>query len=562
MSPHVNEYVIKARRSTDDEINQKNSLEYQVEQCQKYALTHGLRIADLTIPGFIDHGIVQERHTAYKTADLSIDSKGRVIYKIERPKFQQLVALLADRKVRGVIVLCWDRLSRNSHDDAIIKNLISRGIDIRFVQAAYDNTSAGALHMDIDGMFAAHSSRVTSEKVKGTYAKLRSEGKCTYRSPVGYLDGGPDQKSIDPQRASLVRQLFELYATESWSIQQLAIWAKQHGLTAKPRRRCRTRSEIREGMENSHQPVSRFITRTGISSILTNPFYIGYIRHHREWLPGTHQPLIEQNLFYRVQKVLKKRCVGFHYENKMFFLYRGLIVCQCGRRYSPYEQKGHAYYRSSCLQGCSNAKRNIREEQVDELIAQLLGRLSLTPREALFLNEKIPKAMNRWKDEHQRRCSALSARRTRTLMDLSYLANNKTALLREGVYTMTSFVQEETHLIDERDEIDRQLLVEKGISPAEMVHTVDDVLELAKLAKDSYILASREQKHSLLQMAFLELTIINQEIAKFSAKEGVDELLNRKDVLYCAPNDLIHELPNLYNSALLVEKIMKHFLRS
>ncbi len=68
--------------------------------------------------------------------------------------------MLREKKVKGIIYLCWDRASRNKQDDMIIKKLLALGFPIIFVEATYDKTSAGDLHMDIDGMFAAHYSRV------------------------------------------------------------------------------------------------------------------------------------------------------------------------------------------------------------------------------------------------------------------------------------------------------------------------------------------------------------------------------------------------------------------
>ena len=77
------------------------------------------------------------------------------------------------------MVLSWDRISRNKGDDTIIRKLMRRGIDVRFAYATYDDTSAGALHMDIDGMFAQHHSRVTSEKVTMSTRNSRTKGICT-----------------------------------------------------------------------------------------------------------------------------------------------------------------------------------------------------------------------------------------------------------------------------------------------------------------------------------------------------------------------------------------------
>jgi len=95
--------------------------------------------------------------------------------------------------------------------------------------------------MDIDGMFAAHYSRVISEKVKNAQRKLRIEGRCLYFTPIGYLDKGSDNKPLDPERAPIVKRVFELYSTGDWSFAQLGKWAAKQGLTTKPVRRKRTK---------------------------------------------------------------------------------------------------------------------------------------------------------------------------------------------------------------------------------------------------------------------------------------------------------------------------------
>src|SRR5262249_22717720 len=143
-----------------------------------------------------------------------------------------------------VIFLCWDRASRNKGDDTVIRKLMRSGVDVRFALARYDRTSAGELHMDIDGMFAEHHSRVTREKVTLTIRNRRSEGLCTHRAPVGYLNlGSMDQKPQDPERAALIAKLFELYATGEWSLADLARWAIEQGFTMMPMRRRRTEEE-------------------------------------------------------------------------------------------------------------------------------------------------------------------------------------------------------------------------------------------------------------------------------------------------------------------------------
>src|SRR3989344_4962142 len=224
-------FLLYTRRSTDDADNQKNSLEYQEAECRRYAATNSITVESNSINGFMEKGVIKERHSAYKASALSVSVAGLVEYQIERPKFMQMIPLLLERKYEGVIVLCWDRISRNEQSDLIVKELIQKqGICVRFVQATYDTkTSSGMLHMDIDGMFARHHSRVTSEKVKAAFRKLRDERRCTYFSPIGYLDEGSDKKVFDPERAPIIKRLFELYASGEWSLRDLLRWTRQQG---------------------------------------------------------------------------------------------------------------------------------------------------------------------------------------------------------------------------------------------------------------------------------------------------------------------------------------------
>jgi site-specific DNA recombinase len=119
-----------------------------------------------------------------------IATGGSVHDRVERPKFYRLAEFLSKGYFKGVIFLCWDRASRNKGDDTIVRKLMLAGIDIRFALAQYENTSAGELHMDIDGMFSAHHSRVTREKVTLTIRDARARGLVTHKAPVGYLNQG------------------------------------------------------------------------------------------------------------------------------------------------------------------------------------------------------------------------------------------------------------------------------------------------------------------------------------------------------------------------------------
>ena len=243
---YSNLYLIYNRKSTDDAANQKNSITYQKAENLRFAARSGLPIAQLSLEGFCTDGIISERHSGFKEdVEFVVGDNSTVQYRIERPKFHRLVQYLSQGYFKGVIFLCWDRASRNKGDDTLLRKLMKANVDIRFTLAQYDKTSAGELHMDIDGMFAEHHSRVTREKVTITMRSARSRGLCTHKAPVGYLNtGSMDHKPLDPVRAPIVRQLFERAATGEWTLADLARWAVAEGFVMPPVRRRRTVEEM------------------------------------------------------------------------------------------------------------------------------------------------------------------------------------------------------------------------------------------------------------------------------------------------------------------------------
>jgi site-specific DNA recombinase len=450
-------YLVYARKSDEGTDKQKNSIAYQVKECLRYAEQAKLKIAPVNIDGFVENGIVKERHTAFKTEGITVANDGSIRYQIARPKFQRLVQALSQKQFKGVIALCWDRISRNDQDGMIVKKFIKDGIDVRFVWVNYSKSSSGLLHIDIDGMFASHYSRVISERVRAGNAKARSEGKCLGFAPVGYLDGGSDSKPLDPERAPIVKRMFELYATGEWSVVQLSKWAHQQGLRSKPRRATRTTEEMLEGGDNNSPKASRPLSKSGVCLILSNPFYIGKLNHRGSTLNGMHQPLIDVALFNKVQEILDEHNHSVQYVDRDFYRYRGLAKCRCGRFYTPYTKKGHTYYRSSCLEHCDNPHSNLAETVMDGAVERLLGELKLTKEDCSAIDKTIRQETARHVLREDATRDDLSRQRDRIQGDLAYLKQQKVTLLRTGAYTAESYQQDFKRLNAELGQVEGRL---------------------------------------------------------------------------------------------------------
>jgi len=548
-----NSYLIYNRKSTDDVDNQKNSIKYQKAENLGFAFREQLSIASVTLEGFVTDGIVSERHSGFKEhKGLIFGKNNSVQYRIERPKFHQLVKYLSQGYFKGVIFLCWDRASRNKGDDTILRKLMNAGVDMRFSLAKYDKTSAGELHMDIDSMFAEHHSRVTREKVKKTMENARARGLCTHKAGVGYVNqGNMEHKPIDPIRGPLIRNMAELAATGEWSLADLARWLIDRGFTMPPMRRQRTQCEILAEEEDDIRldvpAVSHLPTFTTVYKILTNPFYTGKIPlGDGSWIPSTsHEAIIPSELFDRVQVALKRKRVSAHYAEKMKHPLRGVARCGiCGRVYTPYTKKGILYYSARCAQNCSNPRKNMRFSLLAENVGLHIRKLSFTQSELDEIDARTITDIAFQEARHRERIEDNTRRRKRVQDDIDYLCDNKLALLKSGAYTPQQIVEQDTRL-----QVELQSLSGEDTSDeASIADTLAEGKKLSELLKTlaiSYDLANPDKKDRIIRIVFSELSFADN-MAAYQCSGGI---LPFKDRMFANGGlmEWLSELPNYYD---------------
>ena len=532
--PYKNDYLIYARKSTDDSINQKNTIEYQTQENLKFAERESLSIAKLTIEGFCTNGIIIENHSAFKEGkDFKINDDGDIIINIQRPKFAKLIKFLATGEIKGVISLCQDRISRNSSDSNLLRKLRDKGVDVRFVQVSYEKTSAGELHMDMDETFAQHNSRVTREKVKNTTAKLRAEGICTYRAPVGYLnEGDMKNKPFDPIRAPIVKEMFEKYAEGNWSLTDLAKWGNEQGLTMQPMRRRRTPEEKLSDTEIKIDPVSRMVDYNQIQKILRNPFYIGLTLgndkvHVRS---VSHKPLVDEELFYRVQSMLKSKKVSVHYSKAIPLPYRKLVYCDyCHRVYTPYKKKDVYFYGARCRRDCPNTSRNVNSSFIEERIGNVLASLYFTDEELIEIDTRVRNEIGTLDNNKDKQISKIENKKRKLREELAYLHQNKLSLLKTKTYSPEEYIAEEDKIYKGLE----KFRLEEEALDVSMQEIIKDVVLLSEILKDAYVvysLANPREKEEIIKKVFSEITI-SEKTLKYKTRNGFKALENKKTLL-------------------------------
>jgi site-specific DNA recombinase len=97
---------------------------------------------------------------------------------------------------------------------------------------------------------------------------------------------------INKAEASLVRQIYQRYL-ELGSVRLLKQDLDQRGVASKVRL-----------SRNGSSSGGKSFSRGALYELLSNPIYLGEIRHKRERHPGQHQPILEHDLWEQVQQRL------------------------------------------------------------------------------------------------------------------------------------------------------------------------------------------------------------------------------------------------------------------
>jgi site-specific DNA recombinase len=458
----VKQYFAYIRVSSAKQGEKGVSLQEQRDAISRYAQRYSLKIVQW----------YEERETAAKRG---------------RPVFSEMLKQLRKGKGNGVVIHKIDRGARNLKDWADLGDLIDAGVEVHFANESLDlNTRGGRLSADIQAVVAADYIRnLREETKKGFYGRLK-QGLYPLPAPVGYLDRGKGKpKEPDPETAPLIACSFELYATGKYSLDTLLVEMRQRGL--------RNRRAGR-------------MSRNGLSILLNNPFYAGFIRIKRtgELFPGKHCPLISKLLFDSVQELLEGRTKNR--ENRHSFTYRRMVKCLiCGHPLVGELQKGHVYYRCH-TPGCLT--KTVREERIEEAISAHLEALKLTREEIRYAGLWLDRCQSQ---VQVRREQELQACRLR----LDLLRNRLmrlTDLLIDGAVDRRVFDERKDSLLwEEKDLEERIAMLEGGDGGA--LKQLHNFLELVKRASLSYELANPEGKRSLVSAVTSNLGVSGKNIA-------------------------------------------------
>ena len=198
----------------------------------------------------------------------------------------------AQNETVAIVADAVDRFQRSFKESVLIDELIRKEkIELHFYREAMvigkGASSTDILRWDFSVMGAKSYVLNLSENVRRSLEYKRRNGEWGGKAPLGYRNvRDANNKSAlihDPERAFLVRMLFEDYAKGCFSISgDLVQKAREWGL----------RNKTRKGGQ---------ISASQIQHILMNPFYYGAMRVKDKLYPHIYPPLISQDLFDRCE---------------------------------------------------------------------------------------------------------------------------------------------------------------------------------------------------------------------------------------------------------------------
>ena len=337
-----------------------------------------------------------------------------------REEFGRMMAAVAKGEVDTIV--CWkaDRLARNAADAGTVLFALESKRLRRIITSdgVYADDADSELMLGILLGFSAKYSKDLSKNIRrGMEEKLR-RGEWAWTAPFGYknvrLSADGAVIAVDDEMAPYVRELFKLAATGAYSIDALARITRDDWKVRKPQRRANS--------------TKLGLSHTTIVHILTNPFYRGLLVVKGEVYPGTHEPLVSQKLFDKVQQALGLRRKTTDRPKRHVFTFGGLVRCHgCGRTLTgtitkSKSGKPYTYY------VCSNKmRRRCSQPRLSETV--LLRQVAATLRRLAITEEEYAIAFRILQDAEARGKAQAAQQKTRAEAELKHVEAQQSRLL-------------------------------------------------------------------------------------------------------------------------------------
>lgn len=320
------------------------------------------------------------------------DAMGWTVYKVytdagfsgantERPALQRMIKDVENGKLDKVLVYKLDRLSRSQLDTLFLieKVFLANNTDFVSMSENFDtSTPFGRAMIGILAVFAQLEREQIKERMTMGKAARAKQGKY-YGSgniPIGY-DYINGELVVNEFDAMQIKRIFTEYANGK------APYTIANELNA-------------AGLKHKYGEWKHDTIR----ELLQKKTYIGFIKYKNEWYKGTHDAIISDELFNKVQDIMKQKSEEHAKHNrragKANSYFGGYLECACcSAKYAKYSQTHlkngvkyqYAYYKCNSRTkkvsylikdpNCKNTTWKMNE--LDNLVFDEIKKLAIDP---------------------------------------------------------------------------------------------------------------------------------------------------------------------------------------
>ncbi|AAY61210.1 resolvase, N terminal domain protein [Rickettsia felis str. Pedreira] len=312
--------------------------------------------------------------------------------------------------------------------------------------------------------------------------------------PVGYLHNanttkkGRDRIFIDPNRAPLIKRIFELYAKGIYTLPEILEKTKEWGLT-------------------NLRGNKGYLCTTYLLQIIQNPFYYGvmYYKKGDKYYPHLYEPIISKELFDKCAIVLKE---GNKFkESNKDYIFRGLIKCANTGKVATSDTKQKTYANGNVgvwnylrIWDVDNPKKSIYipEKKVLDDIESVLISMQLEPKFLEKVINYIKNSIDIEQEYYKKRKQELEVESAEFKMRIDRIKD----LFSDNTFSREEYEWKLLEYTQKYQEIKNEI---------EMCNKADDstkLISLVKIASSAYqtfIDLIAEEKRKLINLIFFDL---------------------------------------------------------
>lgn len=445
----------------------------------------------------------------------------------DRPQLQAMLEYVKENadRVDYVIVHKVDRLARNRDDDSDIMRVLREcGVQLVSASESIDDTPAGMLlHGIMSSIAEFYSQNLATEVKKGMGEKIKGGG-TVGRAPIGYQnvryvdEKGREERTVitDPERAPLIKLAFEEYATGNWTVADLADHLAACGLNT------------RATPKIPSQPV----TLKTLHKVLVNPYYKGIVKYKGIEYQGSHEALISEETWDKVQSILASRLNGERSLRHPHFLKGSVYCAYCGERMlvtNVTKKNGTVYPYFYCAGRHSGRRKDCKTHSVlisivEKEIERIYDSYQLPTDVRLLLESRIQDVIAKEKDKYDKELDGLKGEKAQL--------ENKRKKLLEAHYSdaipLDLLKSEQQKIAKELAAIEHELKMH-NMTFEQIRNNLKLTLDIVENCGEAYRNASDTIKRLMNQAIFDKFYIIsNDEVEldiEFSFRPPFDKLL-------------------------------------